>query len=462
MAPDVDTPHERARGFVGETPRPRMPLSSIVGVGYRSQQGPGNHLYGGDMKCVLSAPSSKRQMYTSVSGWPTSTEYPGPMTSTTRVASSTTPLHPIYTGDSHNVPPYSSTRRRIGTASVPKYTSTSGIHPTPKPSFTTASSSAYRESTAARLFGDDNINVTTSRLIKGVPQSQEVVLFALHPQTVITPLRKYVRQMFTGLLEWILDSLQRQGMPRNVALSRLNRTRWFQRLFDYVAIERTLNVFKLYINQSDALAVPRDFTDVYEAFSHEINRYCLSEATRSPPGDTRAGRAIVVGGIDFTEETLKSMTRPLEPCPHQSHAIYNHTPIGATPGINRIVAAVSVRAGINRRYIINHDNLSVLGSLVSKLEGVLRQRQGILDSLLQERFQLVSHLNERKVLLLKLCVSLTNQRIIADSLDFKRTLDDVKKQFDSSQTGNRTSRYLDDIEQHMRIIGRCARSISNM
>ncbi|GFE55739.1 hypothetical protein BaOVIS_031430 [Babesia ovis] len=478
--PATDTPHGRVRGFVGETPRPRIPLTSIVGSS-RSQHMVADPVHHTVVRDSGSTSSAKRHAYASVPRWPTQGDYPDSMTSATRAVPSATPLHTAHAGDNQYLTANSSIRRRIGTASTPMYTSAARNNPTPKPSNSATASSFYREGTAARLFGDEHMNMTTSRIIKGAPQSQEVVLFALHPQTVVRPLRKAVRQVFTSLLEWLLDTLQRQGMPRNVALARLNRTRWFPRLFDYVAIERMLNIFKLYLNQSDVLAVPRDFTDVYDAFSHEINRYCLSESTRSPTDEAR-GRAIVVGGIDFTEETLRSMSRPVEPWPQHPSLMSNHTSVGLTPGPSGIVGDGSLasphpqfptdpsqpsiptntRGIVNRRYIINQDNLSVLGSLVSRLQGALRQRKQLLDDLVNKRAQLEAQLNERRSVLLKLCVSIANKRIMTESLDFKTTLLEVQQQFDPSTSGNRTSRALEEIEQHMHVIGKSAKTLSKM
>ncbi|GIX64146.1 asparagine-rich protein, putative [Babesia caballi] len=318
--------------------------------------------------------------------------------------------------------------------------------------------------------------MTASRMLSGPPQSQEVVLFALHPQTVVRPLRRAVRQVFAGLLEWLLETLQRHGMPRNVALARLNRTRWFGRLFDYVAVERMLNIFKLYLSQSDVLAVPRDFVDVYDAFSHEINRYCLSESVQPRADAPHGNRAFVVGGIDFTEETLKSMTRSLDPWPHQAQ----QTPLypgkatsggsagaaggSASPGAPSDTAHTSAPAGalvsVNRRYLVSQDNLALVGNMVARLQGALRQRKKALDVLLRERAELDAQLKSRKRELLDLCVSLTNKRILADSLDFEATLLEVRQQFDPLSGAHRNSRALEEISQHMRVINRCAKAFA--
>ncbi|ORM40485.1 uncharacterized protein BXIN_2158 [Babesia sp. Xinjiang] len=469
MMPTTDTPHTRVRGFVGETPRPRIPLTSIVGGGpvssvSRTQQNftdPGHTMHVHQMNS--GSASLKRHAYASVPRWP-ATDYRDGMRSAARNVPPGTSVQGASSDarDVQYVATNASVRRRIGTTAMPTYASTSRTHPISTASSAGPSTSVFREGTAARLFGEDHMNMTTTRMLKGAPQSQEVVLFALHPQTVVRPLRRAVRQVFTGVLERLLDALQRQGMPRSVALARLNRTRWFPRLFDYTAIERLLNIFKLYLSQSDVLAVPRDFVDVYDAFAHEINRYCLAESTRPSTDDSSGGRAIVVGGIDFTEETLRSMTRPMEPWQQQTPLVRNHTPLQIHSVGSAIVGDVSARAVVNRRYIINQDNLSVLGSLVSHLQGVLKQRQKLHEGLLRQRTEIEAQLNERRRVLFNLCVSLTNRRILADSLDFKATFDEVHRQFNPSLSNHRNARALEEINQHMHIIGKCAKSLSKM
>ncbi|GBE61365.1 hypothetical protein, conserved [Babesia ovata] len=369
------------------------------------------------------------------------------------------------------------------------YASTSRVHSLPRP--VSGATSAGRDGhsatsttregfTASRLFGDEFASTTRQRIFRSSSNSQEVVLFAVHPQTIVRPLRRAVRQVYTRLLEWLLDVLQRRGMQRRVALARLNRTRWFAKLFDYTSVERMLNIFKLYLSQSDALAVPREFVDVYDAFSHEINRYCLSESVRPRAESSRGHRALVVGGIDFTEETLKSMTRSFEPMHHPSHQtpiMPMHVQSVGLPGSIGAANAGGVasptdpsgtstnyspevsKAAINRRYLVNQDNLSVLVSMISRLQGIMKQRQKTLDDLNKERQELASRLRERKRALLERCMALTEQHILSDSKDLEKTLLDIQQQFDVTGT-NRTAKALEDIEHNMHVISRCAKSLS--
>lgn len=346
-----------------------------------------------------------------------------------------------------------------------------------------AGTSAVREASTSRVFMDDHVAMTTSSMLKSGPQSQEVVLFVLHPQTIIRPLRRAVRQVFTGLLEWLLDVMKRRGMPRNIALARLNATRWFARLFDYVAIERMLNIFKLYLNQSDALAVPRDFVDVYDAFSHEINRYCLSESMRTNMVESHGNRAFVVGGIDFTEETLKSMTRSIDPW--QQHAyqtplmppqliISGGSAAGTTgamgissPGqlmepVHNAATATSSVAEVNRGYLLNKDNLAMMSTLVARLQSMLNQKKKELERLRREQSVVDAKLHERKRVLLEICVGLTNKRLLADSLDFKATFMCIQQQFDISRNIHSPAKQLAEINRHMHVISKCAASLSKM
>lgn len=370
---------------------------------------------------------------------------------------------------------------------IPMYASTSRLHPTPKPMVIASvmSNEDYRvpsvarEGSTSRTFADDPLALTASRLLKGVNESQEVVLFALHPQTIIRPLRKAIRHVFSGLLEWLLEVMHRRGMPRNIALARLNRTRWFAGLFDYVAVERMLNIFKIYLSQSDALAVPRDFVDVYDAFSPEINRYCLSESVRTNMIEHRNNRAFVVGGIDFTEETLKSMTRSVDlwgtqsnQTPHlQSQLLMNISgstanTAASSPGILtdplRSPAIANSTAALNRGYFLNKDNLMIMNNLVTRLQSVLRHKEKELEKLQRERRELDLQLSERKKVLLEICSNLTNQRIISDSMDFHKTLAATQQQFDAVKNPSGTSKAMEEIKMHMRSINKAASVLSRM
>ncbi|CDR95455.1 hypothetical protein, conserved [Babesia bigemina] len=509
--PVTDTPQTRVRAFVGETPRPRIPLKKPCAASgpqlssvSRIRSALGEH---GSASAATNGgaatASAQGRGYASVPRWPMPSDYADASLSATREAQSATPMHnpASSAAETTYAPAGSAARQRIGrpsrppgsfgaeAAGVPMYASTSRVHSMPRPigggtsvgrDDHSATSTTRDGFPASRLFGDEFASATTSRMFRGSPNSQEVVLFAVHPQTVVRPLRRAVRQVYTRLLEWLLDVLRRRGMQRRVALARLNRTRWFARLFDYTALERMLNIFKLYLSQSDALAVPREFVDVYDAFSHEINRYCLSDSIRPRGENARAHRALVVGGIDFTEETLKSMTRSFEPVHHpsqqtpmmpmhmQSVGLSGSTgaanaggiasptdPSGASTSFSPEVS----KASINRRYLVTQYNISVLVSIISRLQGIMRQRQKTLDDLNKEREELGSRLCERRRALFERCRSLTERHILSDSTDMEKTLQDIQQQFDCTGT-NRTSKVLEDIERHMRVISRRAKSLS--
>eukprot|EP00375_Theileria_parva_P002865 XP_765546.1 hypothetical protein [Theileria parva strain Muguga] len=159
-------------------------------------------------------------------------------------------------------------------------------------------------------------NLSHSRPFTSVNRSisnDEVVLFAVHPQTIVRPLRRRVYRRIGEVLEAFLSSLESKGFTRGSVLARLKATPWFPRLFDYDGIGCLIKIFQNYVCHSHTLVVPLLFKEVYEVYAPEMDRTCASQVLRigiNPDTDNR--KALVMGAIDFTEETMSIYRNPLD------------------------------------------------------------------------------------------------------------------------------------------------------
>ncbi|KAK2194654.1 hypothetical protein BdWA1_000563 [Babesia duncani] len=299
-----------------------------------------------------------------------------------------------------------------------------------------------------RAEGESGFLNSSSRvtMLPNAKGTQEVVLFAIHPHAIVSPLRNRVNQKMHQLQEWVIHELQKRNLYPTQAIVRLQKQRWYMRLFDMRSIGSMINIFYHYLCQADVLIVPQSFRPVYEAYSLEMNRTVSGEAFKH--NDSR-GAACVVGGIDFTEETVLSTQRvpQQQQTPVFTSARFNiPTPIGL--GNSSVSASANSAAIVNRQSIINQEHLATIAALLPRLTTEAQEVKQRLEETRQELKIKQERVQEKQRQLLFACYSLAHQKLSSQT----QHLESILRQLHDAQTNARLSKALDHISQQVDVI----------
>ncbi|BAM38548.1 conserved hypothetical protein [Theileria orientalis strain Shintoku] len=313
--------------------------------------------------------------------------------------------------------------------------------------------SDFATSSSSRLFSSV-LNHKTSN-------GEEVVLFAIHPLTIIRPLRRRVYKKINDVLESLINSLQSKGLSKTVILSRLQNTRWFLKMFDYEGIGSLINVFKTYLCHSDTLVVPLIFKEVYDAYSSEMDRTYSKEVLRiGLNSDLDSRRAFIMGGIDFTEETMLSTYRnPYESLNNDLPTssiwrisgtnIRNFNPIPTLASTQSNVQSV---ANTNRDFFLNEQNVSVFTAFLPKLRGILSKKKEELSELNKRLEQERKLTNEHHRLLLTNTYKHVYSAVEFEFNELEECLLTFENIFDIKYSQSKFAKSLDELHKNMNLI----------
>uniref|UniRef100_A0A3B0MEI8 Uncharacterized protein n=1 Tax=Theileria annulata TaxID=5874 RepID=A0A3B0MEI8_THEAN len=337
------------------------------------------------------------------------------------------------------------------------------------------SSNSYPFPSTSNIPHYSSANLSNPRPFTSVNRTvsnDEVVLFAVHPQTIVRPLRRRVYHRIGEALEALLSSLEAKGYTRSSVLARLRSTPWFHRLFDYDGIGWLIKIFQNYVCHSHTLVVPLLFKEVYEVYAPEMDRTCASQVLRiGLNSDTDNRKALLMGAIDFTEETMSIYRNPLDhnnslsvSRVNKSVDRFNHsnlkiTPVNVdkTPGhfenaSNNTVSDTDSGTIGNRDFFMNEQNLTLFTSFLPKLREVLRERTSKLRELEKTLESEEREKEERQRLLLKNAYKLVHRRVEDEFNAFERNLSVFENIFEAKYSKSKLANSMEELNKNMTIL----------